>query len=197
MNSYICAIKSALLFIPLLGLIFLIPYMIIKYKKHGKIETSKLLIFYFFILYLIVMYLLVILPLPPIEEVKNYTKEYTQLKPLYTITYLKENQYFHPLELNTYIKLIKNAYFYQFLYNILLTIPLGIYLRKYFKCNLTKTILYTFLLSLFFELTQLTGLYGIYPRPYRIFDVDDLITNNLGGLIGYTISSLLFRQKDS
>ena len=40
----------------------------------------------------------------------------------------------------------------------------------------------------FFELTQLSGLYGIYPRPYRLFDVDDLIINTLGGLFGHIIT---------
>ena len=50
---------------------------------------------------------------------------------------------------------------------------------------------YTFLLSLFFELTQLTGLYFIYPRPYRLFDVDDLMINMLGGILGYFIMNKL------
>ena len=59
------------------------------------------------------------------------------------------------------------------------------YLRYYFKVNLRRTIKYSFFLSLFFELTQLTGLYFIYPRPYRLFDVDDLLLNTLGGIIGY------------
>ncbi|GAA0226871.1 hypothetical protein GCM10008921_09530 [Metaclostridioides mangenotii] len=63
--------------------------------------------------------------------------------------------------------------------------PLGISLRYFFKRNLKQTLIITFLVSLFFELTQLTGLYGIYIAPYRIFDVDDLMLNKLGGYIGY------------
>lgn len=51
--------------------------------------------------------------------------------------------------------------------------------------------MFSFLLSLFFELTQLSGLYGIYPRPYRLFDVDDLMLNTLGGTIGFLISGTL------
>ena len=71
-----------------------------------------------------------------------------------------------------------------------MTIPFGMYLRYYFKCSIKKTFLYSFLLSLFFELTQLSGLYFIYPRPYRLFDVDDLLTNTIGGVIGYYIMGL-------
>ena len=50
---------------------------------------------------------------------------------------------------------------------------------------------YTFLLSLFFELTQLTGLNFIYSRPYRLFDVDNLMINTLGGILGYFIMNKL------
>ena len=80
---------------------------------------------------------------------------------------------------------------YTIIFNIVLTLPFGIYLRYIFKKKWYHTIIYTFLLSLFFELTQLSGLYGIYPRPYRLFDVDDLMINTLGGLIGHVITPLV------
>ena len=41
------------------------------------------------------------------------------------------------------------------------------------------------MLSLFFELTQLSGLYFYYPKNYRLFDVDDLMANTFGGALGY------------
>ena len=80
---------------------------------------------------------------------------------------------------------------YTVLFNLLMTIPFGIYLRYFFKKKWWQTILWTFLLSLFFEITQLTGLYGIYPKPYRIFDVDDLIVNTMGGIVGFIITPIL------
>lgn len=39
--------------------------------------------------------------------------------------------------------------------------------------------------------TQLTGIYGIYNCPYRIFDVDDLILNSTGALFGFVIAPVL------
>ena len=70
-------------------------------------------------------------------------------------------------------------------FNFIMIIPFGIYLRYYFRCGFRRTFLFSFLLSLFFELTQLTGLYFLYPRGYRLFDVDDLLNNTLGGIAGY------------
>src|SRR5699024_12660 len=43
----------------------------------------------------------------------------------------------------------------------------------------------------FFEITQITGIYGIYNCPYRIFDVDDLILNSTGALLGFLVSPVI------
>ena len=43
---------------------------------------------------------------------------------------------------------------------------------------------------MFFELTQFTGLYFYYPRPYRLCDVNDLINNTTGRFIGFVIAPL-------
>ena len=70
-------------------------------------------------------------------------------------------------------------------------IPFGMYLRYYFKCSFKKTILLTALFSLFLELTQLSGLYFLYPGPYRLADVDDIIQNTTGGGVGYLLGWFL------
>ena len=43
------------------------------------------------------------------------------------------------------------------------------------------------ILSLGVEITQLTGIWGIYPCAYRQFEVDDLILNVSGVLAGYLL----------
>ncbi len=50
--------------------------------------------------------------------------------------------------------------------------------------NLKKMLLIGFFISLFIELTQLS--YSVYIKSvYRSFDVDDLMLNTLGTLLGY------------
>jgi hypothetical protein len=88
------------------------------------------------------------------------------------------------------VPLWKNGALFQVLFNVVMLMPYGMYLRYYFKCSLSKTVLFSFLFSLFLELTQLSGLYGFYPKPYRMFDVDDLMANTLGGFVGYWIFGL-------
>ena len=114
-----------------------------------------------------------------------------QLIPFSFIGDIARETNFNILYPSTYISTITNPSLYTMLFNIIMTIPFGMYLRYYYKCSLKKTIILTFFLSLFFELTQLTGLYGMYPRPYRLCDVDDLITNTLGGTIGYLLMGIV------
>lgn len=191
MTEYIIPIKTAFFIFPFIAFFITIPYMLIQYRKFGSIPVLRTIIVYSFILYLINAYFLVILPLPSINEVAKYTSPTTQLIPFQFISDMIEQSKFVWSEPSTYIEIITNPVIYQVLYNILMILPFGFYLRYYFKKSLLETIGFSFILSLFFELTQLTGLYGIYPRGYRLFDVDDLIINTFGGLIGYIITPLI------
>ena len=147
MSNYIYAIRTAFLLFPILAILITLPYIISQYRKYGSILVLRSAIIYSFILYLLVIYFLVILPLPPISEVQNYTNPYLQLEPLYSITYLKKSINFDILNFDTYWNLFGNSYFYQFIYNIFITIPFGIYLRYYFKCDFKKTFFYSFVLG--------------------------------------------------
>lgn len=190
MSIYKIPIIAAFIFFPIISLIFTLPYLIYQYRKYGSIPILRSLIFYSFILYLLCAYFLIILPLPSITEVAKLTTPTTQLTPFHFIKELSQMISIDWNKLSTYYNLLKNQSFYIVLFNILLTIPFGVYLHYYFECKWYKVLIYSFLLSLFFELTQLTGLYGIYPRAYRLFDVDDLILNTTGAMIGYSITPI-------
>lgn len=191
--QYIETIKKSFLFFPLIAFLITIPFIISNYHKYGSIHKLRVFIIYSFVLYLLTIYFLVILPLPSIEKVRNLTTPTMNLIPFSFVgDFIKES----PLiitEPSTYLLALKHSSFYVVIFNIFMTIPFGMYLKYYYKCSFKKTLLISFLLSLFFELTQLSGLYFIYPRAYRLFDVDDLILNTTGGIIGFGIMSLLGR----
>lgn len=184
--NYINIIKTAIFTFPIIAFLFTIPFIIHQYHKYGAINKLRVFIIYSFILYLITVYFLVILPLPSMEEVASMTTKTVQLIPFSFIKDIMDSD-FNLFLLSSY----SNPIIYTTLFNIIMTIPFGMYLRYYYKCSFKKTMGYTFLFSLFLELTQLSGLYGIYPRAYRVFDVDDLITNTFGGVLGYLFMGLL------
>ncbi len=184
--SYFISIKTAIIIFPLIGLLFSIPFVLHQYHKYGSINPFRVLIVYSFILYLVTIYFLVILPLPNKADV-IYKSNMIKLIPFGFINdFIRESSFILTTP-STYLKAIKEPCFYTVIFNIFMTIPFGMYLRYYFKCDFKKTLIISFILSLFFELTQASGLYHIYPYPYRVFDVDDLIMNILGGVIGYFI----------
>lgn len=193
MSLYIGDFKTAVFIFPFLALLITFPYMIFQYHKYGSVLVYRTLIIYSFIFYLMVIYFLVILPLPSFEEVRAMNIPRAQLIPFQAVADFIRSTPFRINEPSTYLKALFDSSFYVVVFNILMTAPFGIYLRYYFQCDMKKTILLTFLLSLFFELTQLTGDYFIYPRNYRLFDVDDLIQNTLGGYLGYRIGGPLTR----
>ena len=191
--NYLAIIKIALITFPFIAFLITLPYILKEYHKYGSVYWYRALIVYSFVLYLLTAYFLVILPLPSREEVMALTTPTTQLIPFNFITDFVNNSGFVINEFSSYITALKSNEFIVPAFNIILTIPFGAYLHYYFKFSFKKTILFSFLLSLFFEITQLTGLYFIYPRGYRLFDVDDLILNTCGGLIGYFVGTLLLK----
>ncbi len=196
MTEYVIPIKMAVLTFPIFAVVFTLPFLLYQYRKHGYINYHRAWLLYSFLLYLIVAYYLVILPLPKTRDVLSMQKpgtKYIQLMPFKFMQDILRETKVQLLKPSTYVHLFKERAFLQVVFNGILLSPLGIYLAYYFKKSLKKAVLISFCVSLFFELTQLSGLYGYYNRPYRIFDVDDLMLNTLGGYFGYMISPVFMK----
>ena len=160
MSQYIEPVKSALVLFPFVALAFTLPYMLMQYRRYGAILLIRTAVVYSFVLYLMCAYFLVILPLPDVKTVDELTSAWVQLVPLREVAELFKNADVTLTEPATWYRLLWNRDAFQIAANVALFVPLGIYLRYYFGCSRKKTLLLSFLLSLFFELTQLSGLYG-------------------------------------
>ena len=190
MQLYIEPVVTAAAVFPFAAALFTFPYMLLQYRRYGSVLLLRTVIVYSFILYLMSAYFLTMLPLPDIALVEKLTTPYLQLEPFTDVRVWLQNADIVWSQPATWRRLINRDLFVM-LANVCMTIPLGIYLRYYFKCSFRKTILIALAISLVFELTQLSALFGIYPRPYRLCETDDLITNTLGGMIGFWITKPL------
>ncbi len=191
MHTYLETIKQAAISFPAIAVIFTVPYLIYNYKKYGSIMSLRLWIIYSFILYMLITYCLIILPLPSAEKAQALKGHHMQLNPLNFIFDIIKNTKIDLNHPKSFLTIFNNWGFLTTIFNIFMTLPFGFYLRYYFQNNLKQVLIKSFLLSLFFELTQLSGLYFIYQGNYRLFDVDDLITNTLGGLLGFLLAGRL------
>ncbi|WP_019181486.1 VanZ family protein [Microbacterium yannicii] len=82
----------------------------------------------------------------------------------------------------------------QLLLNVLLFVPLGFFARVLGGRGILTAFLLGIGVSAFVETTQLTGVWGLYPCAYRVFDVDDLLTNTLGAVLGSVLALLVPRR---
>ncbi|WP_258089213.1 VanZ family protein [Weissella fangxianensis] len=183
---------DAIVVFPLICLILYFPFTLYQYHRYGQVTLWHTLITFSFIFYLTSAFFVVNFPLPSEKYIQHLiTIDYPtmNLDPLKIVkSFLTNNPIMHGGRLITGLR---DTTVSQVILNIILTMPFGIYLRLYYKKSLAMTLLLTVTLTSFFEITQLTGLYHIYARPYRLFDVDDLILNTLGGILGWFFVPLL------
>lgn len=114
---------------------------------------------------------------------------YFTLMPIITSLPFMFNHHYKPMNLVPFIDVSygRGDFIRQIVLNVIMTIPFGFLfpLIKNKNAKLLKTVLYTFFLSLSIEILQ--------PLiSFRSSDITDIITNVIGGVIGY-ITYFIFK----
>ncbi|GAB2637299.1 VanZ family protein [Prescottella soli] len=81
----------------------------------------------------------------------------------------------------------------QVVLNVVLFVPFGVLGRLLFEWSRTTTVVVAAMVSLAIELTQYTAVWGIFPCAYRIADVDDLMLNTAGAVLGVALAGVGMR----
>ena len=79
----------------------------------------------------------------------------------------------------------------QVVLNVALFVPWGLLWRRFLGRGVLTATLSAFAASCLIELTQYTGLLGLVPCAYRVADVDDVLANSGGALVGAVVAPLL------
>ncbi|MED1790387.1 VanZ family protein [Brevibacillus laterosporus] len=202
MGAYLVPIQTALFIFLFVAFILTVPYMIFSYRRYGYINKYRVIFLSSFLFYALCAYFLVILPLPNIIDtcsIQSPGTVFYNLRPFsFVQDFLKETNLVWSKPA-TYLSALRERAFLQAAFNFLLLLPLGVYVRYFFKKGWKFALGVGFITSLFFELTQLTALYGFYTCPYRLFDIDDLMLNTTGAVTGFFLAPFLlimFPPKD-
>ena len=193
MQEYVDAILTAVKLFPLVALVITLPYIVVQYYRFGSILVLRMVFVYSFVLYILCVALLTMLPIPASETAASLQQKTPQFIPFYSIRQWFTATGFNLRDLSTWKDTLISRPAFIILANIVMMVPLGIYLRYYFEFSIGKTFVITLGFSLILELIQLTGLFGLYAVAYRMFDVDDLLMNTLGGMIGFWLAKPLMR----
>lgn len=187
MGVYISDIKSAILFFPLVAAALTLPFLVREYRKFGSVPWFHALLVYLFVFYMLCCYFLVLLPLPADHSAVVSYAAHPQLYPFNWVPKLLKDVHLSISNPETWIQAICHPSFYEQIFNIFMLVPLGMFVRYVFRLRWWQCWLVGLGVSLSFETLQITGIFGWYEHPYRLFDVDDLITNSLGALLGCLI----------
>lgn len=157
----------------------LVPVLLVQYRRFGRLSVRRVVAVSAVCVYAVGLVAYTFLPLPastrscvgggagiqlvPFRFVRDITRETSGLGWLETLT---------------------STVTLQVVLNVALFVPLGLLVRRFGGRSVPVTTLVGLLVSLAIELTQGTALWGLYACAYRVADVDDLLANTLGTLVG-------------
>ncbi|WKX71325.1 VanZ family protein [Streptomyces sp. XD-27] len=192
-ETYLLPIRTAALLFPALALLMFVPTAIVLYRRHGVITRWRVLSVYGGVYYALTAFCMTIVPLPKpsVDVCKAYPSfAEPQFTPGVAFADIWKEAH-HRVTLDALI--LHNSAVWQTAFNLVLLLPLGMFVRIHFRRGLAAATTAGFAGSLLFELTQYSGLWGLYECPYRLFAVDDLIVNTAGAALGWAIAGPLAR----
>lgn len=203
LSNYSFPIATAVAFFPSIVCVITIPFLVWNYRKYNGLSVMRATVIFSLIFYMMCAFFLTLLPLPTIQEVLKRKPVPFNNRLFNNIMYVLKQAGFIAGNPGTWFRVanwkafFRSSMLFQIVANIVMQVPLGFYLKYYFRVNWKKALGIGFLVSLFYEMTQLSGVWGIYPYAFRCPDVDDLMNNTLGCMIGFWMAPILMKHLPS
>ena len=173
LGNYSENFAAALVLWPALSFLLTLPILAYLYHRDGRLRFGTFVGAYLTVLYVCGLGCFTLYPLPSGDAGLG-------------ITYgVAPN--FNPMNFANDIAKDGLKAVFQLAFNVAFFMPLGFIAGRLLRLKFLPSVLLGMTASLLIETAQLTGLFGLYEHPYRLFDVDDLITNTLGAALGYLI----------
>lgn len=160
--------------------VLLVPVLVVQYRRFGRLSPRRVLAVSAVCVYAVALVAYTTLPLPPTTQNCGPTGG-TRIN-LVPFAFVRDiARATAGLGL---VGTLTSAVTLQVVFNVALFVPFGLLVRRFGGRRLRTTTLLGLLTSLAIEVSQGTALWGLYACSYRIADVDDLIANTTGALLG-------------
>lgn len=183
--SYLESMRAGFAVFVGVGALVVAPLVVIHYFRFGRVEPRRAYVLYALLAYGIVALALIFLPFPDPATVCR-GEQMVQTTPFQWVTDMRNNMAFYGR--SGIGAVLRSSAFLQQAFNVVLFVPLGMVLRKAYGRGPLSVLAIGMGISLVVEVVQQTGNFGYYPCPYRIADVDDLISNSLGAVLGWMLA---------
>lgn len=164
-----------------IGLALFVPFVTISFRRRGGLSLGRFVLWAAALVYFFAIWTYTLLPLPSVAELtcaNSNLNLFEFVNDIRSAIARPGNKLTDPAVL-------------QLGLNVLLFMPLGFFVRVLSGRGVVTALLIGLGVSLFIETTQLTGVWGMYPCAYRVFDVDDVMTNTTGAAIGALLSLIV------
>lgn len=166
----------------------LVPVLVLQSRRYGRLSLPRLLGAAAVSVYLVTLVAYTLLPLPS-GDLDAWCAEHAvgaQLVPLHSLADIRQQT----AGLDPRATLTSTVVL-QVVLNVVLFVPWGVLARRFAGLSLFGATVSGLLLSLLIETTQYTGWFGLVGCSYRVGDVDDVLTNTAGALVGAVLAPLL------
>ncbi|MFB8891214.1 VanZ family protein [Microbacterium plantarum] len=172
----------------LVGLVLFVPFVAVQYRRAGHLTAGQLVLWGAALVYFFAIWTYTLLPLPDPSSMRRAGSNLNLFELVDDIRGAAQRAGGSPRAF------LSDSAFLQLALNVLLFLPLGFFVRVLARRGILVAFAAGLGISLIVELTQLTGVWGVYPCAYRVFDVDDLLTNTVGAVIGSILALLIPRR---
>ncbi|KAA5825935.1 VanZ family protein [Saccharopolyspora hirsuta] len=172
----------------LLAIALFVPYVARQYRRRGELGIGNAALALAGLVYSLALVAYVLLPMPELRP--DFCAVHGTSGPQWTPFGFLDDMQKEAIGTGVAATL-RNPALTQVLLNVALFVPLGMFVRYMFRRGVLATTAIGAGVSLLIEVTQGTGIWFLYPCAYRLFDVDDLIANGLGALLGALAAPVL------
>nr|WP_179492444.1 VanZ family protein [Microbacterium immunditiarum] len=169
----------------LIGVALLVPFVALSYRRRGRLGAGRASLWFAALVYFFAIWTYTLLPLPDPDAV---TCAGANLDPFAFVDDIGR-------AVGPTGPVLTDPALLQLLLNVVLFVPLGFFVRVLGGRGIVVAGLVGLGVSAFIETTQLTGVWGLYPCAYRVFDVDDLLTNTVGALLGSVVGLIVPKSR--
>ncbi|SDR79881.1 VanZ like family protein [Brevibacterium siliguriense] len=187
MSSFVIPAFVAVLVGCGIAVLAFVPFVAISYRRRGGLTFGHTLVWLAAAIYAMALWTYTLLPVPPADEI---TCAAVQLRPFQFIADILS------FDTGSVRALMTNPAVLQVALNVVLFVPLGWFVRQLAGRGIVVATMTGLAASALIEFTQITGIWGLYSCAYRVFDVDDLMMNTLGAVLGSLASLLLLRRRE-
>ena len=164
-----------------LGALLFLPFVAVSYRRRGQVTLGRTVLWVAAVVYFQAIWIYTLAPLPDPADIQCVG---AILDPMATVRDV-EHAFQSPGSP------LRKPELLQVVLNVLLFMPFGFFVRVLGNRGVVISLLTGFGISLLVELTQLTGVWGLYPCAYRFFDVGDLMTNTTGAVLGSVVGLIV------